>query len=794
MKQNVFTGANVYFFEQLKESIKNATQIDINVSFIMESGVKLLIDELKHADNAGVKIRILTTNYLNITQPQALYLLKRELKNVDICFYNNHNTSFHPKAYIFHCKDDCEIYIGSSNISKGALTNSIEWNHHFTKSDNEEDFNLFYKNFEELFNNHSTEVNDDVLKEYANSWIKPKIDFKDDENDIIQPRDIQIEALYELDKTRRYGYDKALVVAATGTGKTYLAAFDSIKYGKILFVAHRIEIIKQAKKVFKKIQTDKSRGFFYNNIKETDNDITFALVQTLGKDKYLNEKYFKRDAFDYIIIDEFHHAVANNYRNILNYFQSEFLLGLTATPERLDNKDVFALCDYNNVYEIRLKEAINRGFLTPFKYYGIMDDTIDYSQVQITNGKYDEKDLEKKLMIHKRANLIMNHYQKYNSKQAIGFCSTRVHAEYMAKYFNEHGIESAAVYSGKQGKYTEDRTKSIEKLKQGIIKIIFTVDMFNEGLDVPSIDMVLFLRPTESPTIFLQQLGRGLRKYTDKKYLTVLDFIGNYKKANTIPFLLSGNTFDTKVLLDKSPLEFEYPVDCHIDFDFELINLFKYQSQREIKIEDKILLEYENIKNELGFRPSRVDLLLRMDENIIESMRKKSKTNIFNDYLKFLKDNDELTKEEEKLLDNKAHKFINTLETTKMTKSYKLPILLAFYNKGNVKMKITSDDVYMNMKEFYDYKSNEVDMLKDKTSSNYKSWGKKEFLSLARRNPIKYLNKSHGEFFIKRNDCELSLNDELTEYVELDSFKQHFKDILEYKRLNYYKNRYEKGR
>lgn len=193
----------------------------------------------------------------------------------------------------------------------------------------------------------------------------------------------------------------------------------------------------------------------------------------------------------------------------------------------------------------------------------------------------------------------------------------------MAKYFNEHGIESVAVYSGKQGKYTEDRTTAIEKLKQGIIKIIFTVDMFNEGLDVPSIDMVLFLRPTESPTIFLQQLGRGLRKYTDKKYLTVLDFIGNYKKANTIPLLLSGNTFDTKVLLDKSPLEFEYPVDCHIDFDFELINLFKYQSQRELKIEDKILLEYENIKNELGFRPSRVELLLRMDENIIEYMRKK---------------------------------------------------------------------------------------------------------------------------------------------------------------------------
>lgn len=578
-------GENTDFIEHLHGSIIKASCIDIVVSFIRESGVRLILDDLKYADDNGVKIRILTSTYLNITQPQALYLLKSQLCNLDLRFYNVENKSFHPKSYIFCSENDCEIYVGSSNISRGALTDSVEWNYHFNKSDNEDDFIMFHSKFEDLFNNHSVVVTDEVLTQYSKNWIKPKIDISDVEYpSTIEARGIQIEALYELDKTRDIGFDKALVVAATGTGKTYLAAFDSMDYDRVLFVAHRIEIIKQANEIFKRVQPEKTTGLFYNNIKQTDKDITFALVQTLGKEKYLNDKYFKEDAFDYIIIDEFHHAVAQNYQNILEYFKPKFLLGLTATPERYDNKDVFALCDYNNVYEIRLKEAINKDFLVPFRYYGIMDDSIDYTQVNIINGYYEEKDLEKKLMIHKRAKLILEHYQKYNSKQAIAFCCTRQHAEYMAEYFNQNNIKSSSVYSGSQGKNTQERSKAIKNLKEDKIRVIFTVDMFNEGLDIPSIDMVLFLRPTESPTIFLQQLGRGLRKYPDKKYLTVLDFIGNYKKANTIPFLLSDTTNDTKILLEKSPLEFEYPIDCQIDFDFKLINLFKYQTQKQLRL------------------------------------------------------------------------------------------------------------------------------------------------------------------------------------------------------------------
>ena len=787
MNHNTFIGNNNELLNQIRKSIAKAERIDIIVSFLMISGVKLIINDLK---STNAKIRILTSKYLNITQPEALYTLKSELPDLDLCFYNQPNKSFHPKAYIFHTKDNSEIYVGSSNLSRGALTTSIEWNYHFTKNDNPDDFKTFQENFEDLFENHSIEITDEVLKSYSKSWKKPKKPYEIiPKGKTFEPNPAQTEALYELNKTREEGFDKALVVAATGTGKTYLAVFDSENYNKILFVAHREEIIRQAAKSFRNIHRDKSVGFFYNGYKDTGSDITFALVQTLGKKSYLNENYFNKNHFDYIIIDEFHHAVAGNYKRIIDYFTPKFMLGLTATPERLDSRDVFALCDYNTVYEIRLKEAINKGFLCPFRYYGIYDDTVNYDDISMRNGRYDEKDLEDKLMINKRAELVLKHYRKYNSSRAVGFCSSRNHAEYMADYFTNHDVPSAAVYSGEQGEYTEERKKAIQKLTTGELKILFTVDMFNEGVDIPEIDTVLFLRPTQSPTIFLQQLGRGLRKSENKTHLTVLDFIGNYKKANLVPFLLSDSVYNKKTLLTESVLEFEYPEDCYIDFDFELIDIFRMQARQEMRIKDKILMEYDSVKEDLKRRPSRMDLFLNMDEDIIQAMRRNSKLNLFRDYLKCLKENNLTAPEEDLYISTIAHDFLNVLETTSMTKSYKMPIFLAFYNGGDIKMEISDDDVYSSMKEFYEYGSNGVDMLKDKSSKDYKNWGKAEYVRLAHKNPIRFLNKSSGEFFIKKDGCALALNGELEDYIHLETFKQHFKDIIDYRTMSYYKER-----
>lgn len=795
---NSITGDKDHIYPKLKQSFKIATTIDIIVSFLMESGVKLLLQDLKEALNRGVKIRILTGNYLKITQPQALYLLKSELKDkVDLRFYNNPNKPFHPKAYMFHNPIDSEIYIGSSNISRGALTSSIEWNYRFLKSTAPNDFKVFYDTFEDLFNNHSLIITDEVLKDYSKQWTRPNI-YKDIEKEeskednvinIFEPRGAQIEALYSLEKSREEGFDKGLVVAATGIGKTYLSAFDSAKYNKILFVAHREEIIKQAAQSFKNVRNSDDIGFFYSNQKDTKNSFIFALVQTLGKEQYLNEEYFSKDYFDYIIVDEFHHAVSSNYKKIIDYFTPKFLLGLTATPERLDSKDVFALCDYNMVYEVRLKDAINKGWLVPFRYYGIYDETVNYEDIDYKNGKYDDKQLEEALMLNKRGEVILNHYLKYNSKRAIGFCTSRHHAEYMAKVFNENNIPSAAVYSGEKGEYSEERNIALSKLTSGELKVIFSVDMFNEGLDVPAIDMVMFLRPTQSPTIFLQQLGRGLRKFKDKKYLNVLDFIGNYKKANLVPFLLSGKEYSASECKKNKQGDYEFPEECIVDFDFKIIDIFKKQAEREMKVKDKVKEQFEVVTQMLGYRPSRVELFTYIDDEVYQNIRSKA-MNPFSNYLEYIKENDKLTHDEEILYNSRGREFINMIETTSMSKTYKMPVLLAFYNYGDIKMEISEDDIYKSFYNFYRKGSNKVDMLKDKGTREFENWDKKKYVSLANNNPIKFLLKTHGEFFKEKEECLIALQDDLKDIINNEAFKKNMKDSIDFRVESYYKNRF----
>ena len=835
---NCITGHNDHLYKHIQQSIHTATSIDIIVSFLMESGVKLIQKDLEEIKDKNIPIRILTGSYLNITQPSALYLLKDILGDkVDLRFYNDTKRSFHAKAYIFEKDNEGEIFIGSSNLSRSAWTSGIEWNYRIDQKTNFEDFNYFKNMFEDLFLNHSIIVNDEELERYSKTWKRPKIysninnkrediNYVYEENrnsnitSMFEPRGAQIEALYELKKTRLDGNDKALVVAATGIGKTYLAAFDSREFNRVLFVAHREEILKQAYESFANVRTDKwlsvmageeklvadkeeilehkvnnkttqeyehNMGFFMNSTKETKKDIIFASVQSLGKEKYLNEKYFDKDYFDYIVVDEFHHAVSKNYQNIINYFTPKFMLGLTATPDRLDNKDVFSICDYNTVYEATLKTAINKGWLVPFRYYGIYDESVNYDEVEYKNGKYNEKELEKALSINNRAELILKHYKKYKSTRALGFCTSKSHAEFMAKYFNENGVPSCAVYSSSEGEYNEERSIALKKLRGEDINVIFSVDMFNEGLDIKSIDMVMFLRPTESPTVFLQQLGRGLRKDKNKKYLNVLDFIGNFKKANLVPYLLTGESKIRESNTTTIPSEEDYPEDCFIDFDFRLIDIFEKINKANQKIEDKIIEEYYRIKEYLGHTPLRTEMFTYMDEDLYNNIKKKSKLNIFRDYISFLV---KINESEDTLKDTLGHEFIKFIETTSMSKTYKLPVLLAFYNNGNMKLKINDEDLYKSFKEFYSKGSNGVDMLKDKSTSKFKTWDKKEYVKLARKNPVHFLCKSSSEFFYLDGDY-ICLNKELEKFFNNEEFINSVKDAIDFRTKEYYKNRFE---
>ena len=359
----------------------------------------------------------------------------------------------------------------------------------------------------------------------------------------------------------------------------------------------------------------------------------FASVATLGRSEYLTEDFFTPDYFDYIVIDEFHHAVNEQYQRIVHYFKPQFLLGLTATPERMDGKNIYEICDYNVPYEISLKEAINKGVLVPFHYYGIYDET-DYSSLHLVKGRYDEKELNETYIGNvKRYDLIYKYYMKYHSKRALGFCCSRQHAEEMAKEFCKRGIESVAVYSNADGEFSEDRDNAIKKLKDQEIKVIFSVDMFNEGVDIAALDMVMFLRPTESAIVFLQQLGRGLRTSKGKEYLNVLDFIGNYEKAGRAPLLLSGtkNFGENSV---RNYIDMEYPDDCIVDFDLRLIVLFKELDKKSISAKDRIKQEFFRVKELLnGKVPTRMELFTYMDDDIYQYCMKHAKENPFRRYI-----------------------------------------------------------------------------------------------------------------------------------------------------------------
>ena len=680
---DVMTGdrdKRMYLYYQLVGSLKKATSVDIIVSFLMESGVKMLLGELENALKRGAKIRILTGNYLGITQPSALYLIKRKLGDrVDLRFYNEKDRSFHPKSYIFHYDDYSEIYIGSSNISRSALTSGIEWNYRFSSKTDQKNYDKFYHTFEDLFENHSIVIDDEELKRYSKNWHRPavskdldKYDVSEESEDtnvrvLYEPRGAQIEALCALEDTRAEGAKRALISAATGVGKTYLAAFDSKDYKRVLFVAHREEILNQAAISFKNVRNSEDYGFFNGDEKCTDKSVIFASVASLGRKEYLNEEYFAPNYFDYLIIDEFHHAVNDQYKRIVEYFKPQFLLGLTATPERMDGRSIYEICDYNVPYEISLKDAINKGMLVPFHYYGIYDDT-DYSALHIVRGKYDEKELNETYIgnVH-RHDLIYKYYCKYGSKRALGFCCSRAHAEEMAKEFCKRGIPSVAVYSNANGDFSENRATAIERLKNGEIKVIFSVDMFNEGVDITSVDMVMFLRPTESPIVFLQQLGRGLRKSKDKEYLNVLDFIGNYEKAGRVRFLLSGKTLSEKAKYNPADRTL-FPDDCLIDFDMKLIDLFAEMDKKHLKVKDQIQNEYFRVKELIGKRPSRIELFTYMDDDVYQMVISHSKENPFKRYLDFLKELNELTTDEETLYKGIGREFINLIENTNMSK------------------------------------------------------------------------------------------------------------------------------
>ena len=770
--------------DALGRSISLSDRICIVSSFVQISGAKALEPYLREAVSRGATIKLLTGKYLDITDPDALFYLRSICgNNIEIRFYSGTN-SFHPKAYFTYSDAAGDsVFVGSSNISRSALTSGVEWNYRIDRKTHTSDFEAFEEMFGVLWTSHSYEATDEEILRYKNERIPRIRELVPSSYGKVEPNDVQILACSALERTREEGMDRGLVVAATGTGKTYLAAMDSKEFSSVLFVAHNKDILRQARKAFETVRPGISCGFCFGGIDESDADFVFATVQTLGKDDVLQSMDPER--FEYIVIDEFHHAPSQSYRRILGHFRPKFLLGLTATPERMDCQEVFALCGNNVVYEIRLLEAIKRGFLCPFRYKGIADN-VDYEKVRFVNGHYDVDELTLELSRESRADLVYRRFRQYAGRKVIGFCSSVKHADFMSDYFAGKGVRSCTVSSRSSARSSiepEDVRRFFSDHDQSVL---FVVDMFNEGVDIPEIDTVMFLRPTESMTVYIQQLGRGLRRCEGKTGLMVLDFIGNYRNADIFPRLMFNGR--PKGPVDNHSFAGILPPECDVDYDLETIDLYRMMYERRTKAADRIADAFDEICDSLGHTPSRVEFYNYMPEEILIPFRTQIRS-VFRDYLGFLSSRGRLDAQRTSFTEGDAGRFIRCLEQTSMSRMYKLPVFLSFIRDGKVCRFADFATIGRTMRQFYSGDNNSVEFAGDKDPLAHRSWTDREWIDLAVSNPVRFLCRTHPGVF-RKDDEGLEILLDIDGCSEVTSFRREIEDIVEYRSLDFKDKRY----
>ena len=605
----------------IEDELLSCKEFFISVAFITMGGVTPLLQTLKELERRHIPGKILTTDYQNFSEPRALRKLA-ELSNITLKMYRTGEAQegFHTKGYVFKNEELYKIIVGSSNLTLSALTKNREWNTKVVSTDQGEYVDDLMSEFTDLWNSKYAVTYDDFIEEYSLSYrviqkqrkIAREARIPSLEQYKLQPNSMQLGFIANLEKIREAGEPKALLISATGTGKTYASAFalreENTK--KALFLVHREQIAKQAIASYKKVfGNTRTFGLLSGNSKDFDADYLFSTMQMMAKPEILCK--FKRDEFETIIIDEAHRTGAASYQNIMQYFTPKFWLGMTASPERTDSFDVYEAFDHNIAYEIRLQQALEENLLCPFHYFGITDIQIDGETVDEETGLKDFN----KLTCDERVDYVIEQMEYYGycgpCPKGLIFCSSKKEANVLSEKFNERGYRTLAL-TGDDSQ--ERREQAVERLVldngEDKLDYIFTVDIFNEGVDIPEINQVIMLRPTESPIVFVQQLGRGLRKADDKEYVVILDFIGNYKNNFMIPIALSGDRSYNKDNIRRYVLEGEriIPGSSTIHFD-EISRKRIFAAIDSANFSDiKLIREnYKNLKNKLGHIPALKD-------------------------------------------------------------------------------------------------------------------------------------------------------------------------------------------
>lgn len=753
----------------IRKELENCDEFIISAAFITEGGVALILEQLRILEEKGIRGKILTGDYLDFTEPKAL---KRLLKYKNIELKILPKEKFHAKGYFFRHGNMWTMIIGSSNLTQTALTVNFEWNlkiNSLTEGKTAKDIlENFYNIFDrlpkadlEMIENYEKIYN--LSKEYRQKYQKKENIFEEKK---IIPNIMQKEALKNLEELRKTS-DRGLLISATGTGKTFLSCFDvkKVKPQRMLFIAHRKTILQKAKETFESIIKNKKMSLY--NGEDNSADYLFAMIQTLNKKEHLEK--FPKDYFDYIVIDEVHHSGAKTYQNLINYFQPKFLLGMTATPERTDDFDIYELFNHNIAYEIRLYDALRENLLCPFHYFGVSDILIEGKEI-------DEKTTIKNLVIDERVEHIIekSRYYGYSGEKLHGliFVSRTEEAKILAEKFLERGINAAALV----GEDTETtREKTVEKLEQGKLEYIITVDIFNEGIDIPCVNQVILLRPTESAIVYIQQLGRGLRKYKDKEFVVILDFIGNYEKNFLIPTAISqNNSFDkdfmkrflmngTNLIPGESSVIFEEIVQERI---FECIGKTNFSTKKNIEHDFNLL------EKQLGRIPLLYDFFARdmIEPSVI---------------LKFKKDYDEILK----ILRPKKN-----LGTLSNSEKQSLVFLSVFFTPAKrvhemiiLKESLTGKEISGEEIEKILEEKYSLENQKENIENGFKHLAQEIFTSLSSiRDYEPVIVKSAGGYILK--------DEFIKSYKENEYFKMLIDDLIKYNLAYCEKNYKQKGK